>query len=162
MKYTMHKFLKEKLKDGCFKQVPLAHSKMMSAVKGKSNKSTELKFCSALQRSVIHGWRLHEKLIGNPDIYFPDYEIAVFLDGCFWHGCPKCGHIPKTNFSYWEAKILKNKERDNEKTFLLKKEGYQVIRFWEHELKEDIERCVDTIKDAIEDRLLIISQYNDF
>lgn len=149
----MEKFLRQKLVGGKFQKVSAVRSRAMQAVKGKGNKTTELKFCFALEQSGVSDWKLHEKLIGNPDVYFPSYKIAVFLDGCFWHGCPKCGHIPKTNNTYWKAKIERNKERDSSKTNALKEQGYLVVRFWEHEILENVDECVERVKDVIEDRL---------
>lgn len=153
----MEKILREKLHGGKFNNVPLLRSKMMSAVRGKGNKTTELQFCSALERAGIAGWSLHERIVGNPDIYFPLYEIAIFLDGCFWHGCPECGHIPKTNNTYWQKKIERNKERDYQNELILQDQGYLVIRFWEHQLLDDIDGCIGLLRDEIENRLLRLS-----
>lgn len=150
----MEKLLREKLIDGKFLNVPLVRSNMMKAVKGKGNKTTELKFCLALSRAGISGWKLHEKLIGNPDIFFPRYKLVIFLDGCFWHGCPDCGHVPKTNNAYWKTKIERNIERDIKKTLVLIDEGFIVLRFWEHELINDIDHCVFLLKEQIEESLI--------
>jgi DNA mismatch endonuclease, patch repair protein len=68
------------------------------------------------------------------DIAFPYKKIAVFVDGCFWHGCLLHSHKITTNEAYWQTKLNRNMERDKEKTEKLKTEGWQVIRFWEHEL----------------------------
>ncbi len=149
----MERALREILGANNFTEVTPIVSKMMKAIKGKGNKTTELKFCVALENEGLFGWRIQEKLIGNPDIYFPSYKIAIFLDGCFWHGCPRCGHIPKTNSLYWQAKIENNKIRDSKKTLALKEQGYFVIRFWEHALHENLENCIKIVKDVIEDRL---------
>lgn len=159
----MERQLREKLLDGKFNSVSPIRSKMMRAVKGKGNKSTELKLCTSLVQEGISGWNLHEKLIGKPDIYFPMYNLAVFLDGCFWHGCPVCGHIPKTNNEYWKAKIKRNIDRDIEKSQILKDQGYLVIRFWEHELLNNLEGCIEIIKNTLEDSLYnLIYKYNDY
>ena len=106
----VEKVLKKKLPEGKFEDVPLKRSKTMSAIKSKGNKTTEITFRMALVRASIRGWKLHPKgLPGNPDFIFPARKTVVFLDGCFWHGCPKCGHIPKTNIGYWRTKIQMNK-----------------------------------------------------
>jgi DNA mismatch endonuclease, patch repair protein len=68
------------------------------------------------------------------DIAFPAKKLAVFVDGCFWHGCPIHSNLPKSNVSYWLPKLHKNKERDLATNQRLKQEGWQVLRFWEHEL----------------------------
>lgn len=142
----MEKLLRNKLSEGKFLEVDPARSKMMSAIKGRGNKSTERNFRLALVRAKISGWKLNLKIVGNPDICFYNEKVVVFLDGCFWHGCPKCGHIPKKNFLYWETKILRNKERDSEKALKLEEQGYKVIRFWEHELIENMPACVSKLK----------------
>jgi DNA mismatch endonuclease (patch repair protein) len=68
------------------------------------------------------------------DIAFPAVKIAIFVDGCFWHGCPIHSHIPKSNENYWRPKLQKNMERDKIKENRLSQNGWIVIRFWEHEL----------------------------
>ena len=71
------------------------------------------------------------------DIAFPKKKVAIFVDGCFWHGCPLHSHLPKSNKEYWVPKLTKNKIRDMETTKILENEGWLVLRFWEHELKSD-------------------------
>src|SRR5262249_43571731 len=61
-------------------------------------------------------------------------KLVVFVDGCYWHGCRRCGHVPNVNRPYWSAKIVGNRARDLRNTKLLKSAGYRVVRFWEHEL----------------------------
>lgn len=67
------------------------------------------------------------------DIVFTRAKVAVFIDGCFWHGCPEHGTQPKTNADYWAPKLARNVERDRETTAALEAEGWRVLRFWEHE-----------------------------
>lgn len=132
----MEKRLKKYLKNGKFKDVSKVTSKTMAAIKSKNNRSTELKLRMALIRRRINGFRLHAKdLPGNPDFIFLKENIAIFVDGCYWHGCPKCGHIPKTRSAFWSAKIKRNKERDKQKNMELQDIGVKVLRIWEHELK---------------------------
>jgi DNA mismatch endonuclease (patch repair protein) len=139
----MERILKKTLKGGKFNNVSQVRSKAMGAVRGKGNKTTEMKFRLALVRAGIEGWKVHPKGIhGNPDVFFPSHQIAVFLDGCFWHGCDMCGHVPKSNRSYWSLKLQRNKERDKSKALILKKSGFRVIRFWEHELSENMRKCI--------------------
>jgi DNA mismatch endonuclease (patch repair protein) len=155
----MERILREKLVKGRFLNVPGFRSKMMGAIKSANNISTEQKFQKALIDAGITYFQVNAKLIGNPDISFPSYNVAVFLDGCFWHGCPKCGHIPKSNTSYWYTKIERNKERDINKRLALREQGLEVVQYWEHELKDDISSCVNLLKHIIEDNLLRISSY---
>lgn len=92
-----------------------------------------------LVRAGISGWTLHPKgVTGNPDFVFPRQRIAIFVDGCFWHGCPECGHIPKSNRQYWQAKILRNTERDRFKRTQLEGEGWIVVQIWEHALDNSV------------------------
>jgi DNA mismatch endonuclease (patch repair protein) len=153
----MEKLLRETLVDGKFGEVKPVHSKMMKAVKRLGNKTTEIRFCSALNKAGISGWQVHEKLIGNPDIFFPVCKVAIFLDGCFWHACPQCGHIPKTNTEYWRAKLKRNVDRDIAKAGSLVELGFKVIRFWEHELLQHIDNCIAITKDCLEENLIKIS-----
>lgn len=134
----MEKRLKKYLEDGEFKNVPMARSKAMAAVRGKNNKSTELKLRMGLVRNRISGWTLHPSdILGRPDFYFQKKKVAIFIDGCFWHGCPLCGHIPKTRSAFWQAKIKRNKTRDQEIKRQLEASGAIVLRFWEHQLKTE-------------------------
>jgi DNA mismatch endonuclease (patch repair protein) len=138
--------LKKLLPDGVFKDVSPTRSRTMGAIKGKHTKSTERKLRMILVRAKIKGWKLHaSNLPGKPDFYFPEHKLVVFVDGCFWHGCPRCGHIPKTNSPFWAAKLKRNTERDRKYKKLLKELGLNVIRIWEHSLK-DIHEIETTLK----------------
>ncbi|WP_231931127.1 very short patch repair endonuclease [Micromonospora coriariae] len=75
----------------------------------------------------------HPVLPGRPDIAFTRARLAVFVDGCFWHQCPKHGVMPKNNREWWQAKLRRNVERDREKDAALTALGWQVRHFWEHE-----------------------------
>ncbi len=107
---------------------------MMSSVKSRNNKSTELVFISLLRTNKITGWRRHYPIEGTPDFVFPKEKIAVFIDGCFWHKCPKCYRRPKSNKAYWDQKVEDNQRRDAAKRRSLRKQGWHVVRIWEHEL----------------------------
>lgn len=74
------------------------------------------------------------KLAGNPDLVFPGRRVLVFVDGCFWHGCPACGKARDDMSQAWRAKIRANAERDHRVTALLESQGWRVIRLWEHEV----------------------------
>lgn len=132
----METILRQRLKDGSFSNVPAARSRVMSAVKGKGNKSTELRLRMALVRHGLVGWEMHPAgLAGNPDFIFQKHKLALFVDGCFWHGCTECGHVPRTNNAFWKAKIMRNRERDQRTTEVLRESGMKVVRVWEHSLK---------------------------
>ncbi len=108
----------------------------------------------ALVRTGISGWIGHPKDIpGKPDFYFESARLAVFVDGCFWHGCAKCGHIPKTNQTFWAAKIDGNRKRHRKVKRLLSAQGIDSLRFWEHQLQEDVHRCVAKIFNRLHEQL---------
>lgn len=86
------------------------------------------------------------KLPGKPDIVFTRARLAVFVDGCFWHGCPQHGTNPKSNSEYWTAKLARNRARDAVVTEALEADGWTVIRYWDHDIKDDIARVVTEIE----------------
>jgi DNA mismatch endonuclease (patch repair protein) len=92
----------------------------------------------------VNGWRRGTALKGKPDFVFAREHSVVFVDGCFWHGC-ECKRLPNTNRSFWEKKIADNRFRDRKVTRILRSEGWNVIRIWEHQLKKDPEKMVRTI-----------------
>jgi DNA mismatch endonuclease (patch repair protein) len=131
-------------------------SRMMSQIRSRGNKSTEIRLRMLLVRGGISGWNIQPKgVTGNPDFIFAKARVAVFVDGCFWHGCPECGHIPKSNRKYWQAKILRNIERDEKQRAELAEQGWTVLRIWEHELNDPEE-----ILASIQSTLLQTSQSN--
>lgn len=107
----------------------------MRLVKSNRNKSTELRLVKFFKASHIKGWRRNYSLFGKPDFVFPKTKIAVFVDGCFWHGHNCRKSMPQTNQGYWMTKIRRNKKRDREVTTHLTKMEWGVIRIWECELK---------------------------
>jgi DNA mismatch endonuclease (patch repair protein) len=113
-------------------------SEVMSRIRGKGNKDTELTMTQILRTNHISGWRRNQAMLGKPDFVFPKQKIALFVDGCFWHGCPKPKHsnLPRNNQAFWERKLQANKDRDKFVNGQLRKAGWTVIRVWEHELKE--------------------------
>lgn len=124
-------------------------SKLMSLVKSGNNKSTELKLARALRDNDIVGWRRRQSLIGTPDFVFKELKVAVFVDGCFWHGCPKCRRLPKSNVVFWKNKIQRNLERDKIVSSTLKRQGWKVIRIWECDLQKRLPYCVARIRKAL-------------
>lgn len=130
-------------------------SEMMAKIKSKGNKTTELRFLKLLRMHGITGWRRHVNLPGRPDFFFPIQKVAVFLDGCFWHGCAKCYREPSTNVSFWKQKVVGNRRRDRRNSKDLRARGVRVIRIWEHSLKStkssemrlgDLVRMLGTIR----------------
>jgi len=121
----------------------------MSRIRSRDTKA-EVSFRQFIWARGVRGYRLKAKFRGKPDLYFPTAKLAVFIDGCFWHKCPKCFVKPKSRNDYWDSKITHNVARDKETNRLLRKEGITVLRFWEHEVKENAEKCCQKLKRAYE------------
>jgi DNA mismatch endonuclease (patch repair protein) len=128
---------------------PEKRSEIMRAVKGQGNKGTELVLARLLRKNKIVGWRRSQPILGKPDFVFPKLKLGVFVDGCFWHGCPKHCRVPKGNRIYWKPKIASNKARDRLVTRTLRRAGWRVLRIWEHELaKKNEARLIHRIHRA--------------
>lgn len=110
-------------------------SKVMAAIRSTGNRDTELRLASILRANGITGWRRHQPLPGKPDFIFRRERLAVFVDGCFWHGYPIHGHQPRSNRGYWLPKLHRIKERDKRIRQALHREGWRILRIWEHNLK---------------------------
>ena len=109
-------------------------SELMARVRGRRNETTELRLMRLMRDHHVKGWRRHLPLSGRPDFTFRGEKLVVFVDGCFWHGCPAHGRIPATNNDYWTKKILRNRTRDAKVTKRLRADGWRVLRLWEHDL----------------------------
>jgi DNA mismatch endonuclease (patch repair protein) len=109
-------------------------SEVMSRIRGRGNKDTEVALAKLLRANGITGWRRHQPVFGKPDFIFRKVRLAVFVDGCFWHGCPKHATRPKSNAAFWRRKLAANKARDRLVTRTLRARGWHVLRIWEHEL----------------------------
>jgi DNA mismatch endonuclease (patch repair protein) len=125
-------------------------SEVMSRIRGRGNKETELVLAKLLRVHGVTGWRRHETLFGRPDFTFRRTRVVVFVDGCFWHGCPKHSNMPVNNRSFWQMKFSKNKARDRLVNQTLRKNGWRVIRIWEHDLTKRGEICIARIRSALE------------
>lgn len=129
-------------------------SEVMSRIRGKGNRSTEIALVAGLRKAGITGWRRHitlklktplgrdragappKPLVVKPDFIFRQARLAVFVDGCFWHQCPLHSTIPDNNREFWQQKLRRNVERDKQANRALKAAGWRVLRLWEHELKD--------------------------
>jgi DNA mismatch endonuclease (patch repair protein) len=132
-------------------------SEVMSRIRSRGNKDTELALAKLFRRHKVTGWRRQLEIaaaVGDrrhsagahraplprpalrvrPDFVFPQARLAVFVDGCFWHGCPRHGTRPRSNAKFWRSKIARNQSRDRTVTRVLRKTGWKVLRIWEHEL----------------------------
>lgn len=111
-------------------------SAVMKKVKSSGNKSTERKMLEIFKLKSIKGWRRNYPVIGKPDFVFLAKKIAIFTDGCFWHG-HHCRNItPKQNQAYWDKKRFRNNQRDKFITKLFESRGWTVLRFWECDIKK--------------------------
>lgn len=111
-------------------------SQIMSRVRSKKNGGTELKLIKYFDELSIHGWKRNYQVVGHPDFVFLNKRIAVFVDGCFWHGHDCRNTRPSSNQEYWEKKRSRNIEHDKQVTKRFEERGWTVIRIWECELKK--------------------------
>lgn len=111
-------------------------SEIMQKVRSKNNKSTELKLIKLFNEHEITGWRRNYKVKGHPDFVFLKEKVAIFVDGCFWHGHDCRNTRPKDNAEYWRKKRERNIKHDKEITQLFENRGWRVLRIWECELKK--------------------------
>jgi len=105
-------------------------SKIMAAVHSRGNTTTELPLAKLLWSAGMRGYRKHWPVAGKPDFAWPGRKVAVFVDGCFWHGC-SCKHLPRTNIEFWRNKIEANRLRDRRVAQSLRRQGWSVIRIRE-------------------------------
>jgi DNA mismatch endonuclease (patch repair protein) len=124
-------------------------SELMSRIRSCGNAATELRFIRLLTDSGITGWRRNQKIFGKPDFVFQKIKLAVFVDGCFWHGCPKHCKIPAGNRAFWKKKFAANKSRDHRVSQELRKLGWRVIRIWEHDFAKRGAACIRKIQTAL-------------
>jgi DNA mismatch endonuclease (patch repair protein) len=102
-------------------------SRIMARIRSRDNATTERRLAKLLWASGLRGYRKHWHVIGKPDFAWPSRKIAVFVDGCFWHGC-RCKYLPKSNKKFWRDKIETNKRRDRRISQRLRREGWSVVR----------------------------------
>jgi len=110
----------------------------MAAIHSTGNRATELRLAAILHAYGITGWRRHQPLPGKPDFAFCREHVAVFVDGCFWHGCRRHCRMPKSRQTYWKPKIMRNRTRDKAIRKILRRTGWHVHRIWEHSLAEPV------------------------
>jgi DNA mismatch endonuclease Vsr len=112
--------------------------------------SLEQTLASFMWAAGVRGWRRTIRVERTrPDFAFPRHQLAVFVDGCFWHGCPQCCRRPATNTLYWHTKLDRNIERDREQTERLEHAGWSVLRLWGHEVERDPKGCALRVELAL-------------
>ena len=114
---------------------PAERARIMSKIRSRGNKSTELRLIALLKEMGVKGWRRGYPVKGKPDFVFLNYKIAIFTDGCFWHGHGCRVAKPQTRSDYWTKKISRNMERDKKVTKMFESRGWLVIRVWECEFR---------------------------
>lgn len=130
-------------------EAKLLRSRTMAAVPSERT-SLEQLLAREMWAIGLRGWRRHVRVEGaKPDFVFSRKRVAVFVDGCFWHGCPECAKRPATNTGYWSTKLARNAARDEEQTTVLAEAGWTVVRFWGHELEKTPATCAATVKQVL-------------
>jgi len=126
-------------------------SAVMSLIRSRGNSATELRLIALMREHGITGWRRNAPVFGKPDFVFRTAKVAVFVDGCFWHGCPRHATKPATRAAWWAAKLARNAQRDRTVSRALRTCGWRVLRIWECALKSDrqaatLRRLVKTLR----------------
>lgn len=122
----------------------------MARIRGE-NTRPELELRRAVWSCGLR-YRLRERVFGTqPDLLFSASKVAVFVDGCFWHGCPIHYSRPRSRTEFWAVKLSSNIERDSRHTLQLEREGWRVVRLWEHDVWSDLEQAVERVRSAVED-----------
>ncbi len=103
----------------------------MARIRSSGNRDTELRLIALMREHGITGWRRNARIFGKPDFIFRRERVAVFVDGCFWHGRSRHATKPANNRAFWKAKLARNAARDREVTRALRKAGWRVLRVWE-------------------------------
>jgi DNA mismatch endonuclease (patch repair protein) len=129
---------------------PAQRSYNMSRIRGR-NTRPELALRKALWREGLR-YRLSVNLPGRPDLTFRKTKVVVFVDGCFWHACPKHLIWPRNNANFWKRKISGNVARDKKATRELRRTGWLVFRFWEHDVECRLQRCVNRVISTVKQR----------
>jgi len=126
-------------------------SRVMRAIRSRDTR-LELTFRKALWGRGLKGYRVSPRhILGQPDVTYPSLQLAIFVDSCFWHGCPDHCRRPSSNVGYWHAKIDRNIERDKGVAASLCAQGWIVLRIWEHDLTDRLPDTVERIAEVIND-----------
>ena len=137
---------------------PSQRSICMSRIRARNTKP-EIALRAALWSLGLR-YRLHYPISGTPDVVFPRQRVAVFVDGCFWHGCPEHSVKPKTNSAFWKDKLEKNVERDRGNEIELAELGWTLVRFWEHEVEQSPNECAARVLALLKRRRLGLRRGN--
>lgn len=130
---------------------PEVRSKIMASVRSRGNRSTEQRMERLLHQYHLKGYRKQWPVIGKPDFAWPRLKVALFIDGCWWHGCPRCKRCKKpskSNAAFWRAKVESNRRRDVRVSRRLRGKGWRVLRVWECVVED--RRTVSRLTRAVE------------
>jgi len=123
----------------------------MSRIRSRDT-GPELRLRRALWAGGLR-YRLHATTpVGRPDLVFPGPRVAVFVDGCFWHGCPEHYVRPRSRTDFWTGKLRANIDRDRRQTLELENQGWRVVRLWEHTVYEALPDAVEVVRLAVQQR----------
>jgi DNA mismatch endonuclease (patch repair protein) len=112
-------------------------SRIMALVKSSGGKTTEKALAARLREAGLAGYRKQWPVYGKPDFAWPGLKVAAFVDGCFWHGCPRCNRPSKSNVKFWRKKVEDNRRRDARVARRLRRQGWSVLRIWECKVESD-------------------------
>lgn len=128
---------------------PEQRRRNMQAVRNSETKG-EIRLRAALRERGLIGYRKNTSVVlGRPDVAYTRWRVAIFVDGCFWHGCPECYVSPKSNEAFWQTKLAQNQARDTVVSAALRQAGWTVLRLWEHEIRGSLEECVERVTLAL-------------
>ena len=137
---------------------PEKRSELMSRVRSTGNRSTEVALARVLRSAGVRGWRRQHAIPTfnrtrpfsvTPDFMFPREKVAVFVDGCFWHGCPEHYRPPGDNAGFWADKVRRNRDRDSRVDVILALRGWRVVHLWEHDLRRDPAGCAGRVSQSL-------------
>jgi len=132
---------------------PLSRSEQMARIRG-TDTGPEMRLRSALWAAGLR-FRVHAATpVGRPDVVFPGRQLAIFIDGCFWHGCPLHYVRPRSRLDHWEGRLRANVDRDRRQTLELESLGWRVMRVWEHEVYENLAEVVQRVRQVLESSAL--------
>lgn len=126
-------------------------SRLMSRIRGKDTVPERIVW--QMLRELKDPPQRWAAMTGRPDFVFKDLGVAVFVDGCFFHRCPRHSSNPKTNKKFWQEKFKNNKARDEKVNQILRSEGWEVLRFWECKVKKDPDAVLCRIELMLEDKM---------
>lgn len=128
-------------------------SRIMSRIRSKENRSTELFLRALLVQHAMRGWKVRPAdVLGKPDFVFTRERIAIFVDGAFWHGAPDFKRFPKSRIAYWKPKIEGNRRRDKLVSSTLRHHGWAVLRFWDTDLQDNSSGVIRRIQRRVQQR----------